>query len=191
MSADNVIDTLQAWLAPPNVIGLNAVFDSAPWFTDGASWELDAQLGWGAIGVLHIDHEHEVRVAAGGVAADGTPGGLKELHYDVGLLVVFKFVVPTLEDQGIAATGYRRALNGLLDGVKVRLRQDRTAGSASGPSGLGGVPVTPEGSILLVGEGDGHGSPDITIDRDLPKRDVGIVWSNSLIRFHIVEIAAT
>ncbi len=188
MSADNVIDTLTNWLAPPNVVGLNAVYDAAPWFIDGAAWELDSQLGWGAIGCLWIDHDDEVRIAAGGIASDGTPAGIKALHYDMGLLLIFKYVIPALSDQAVAATGYRRALNGLLDGIKVRLRATRGAGGPTG--GTGGALVTPAGTILSIAEGR-DGSPDITSDRDLPKRDTGILWAKNLIQFHVTEVAAT
>ncbi len=181
MSADNVIDTLQGWLAPPNVIGLNAVLDAAPWFLDGYDWQLDQQLGWGAVGVLHIAHEDETRAAMGPIVG-GVPTGMKEYHYDVGIITLFKYVIPALSDQSLVATGYRRALNGLLDGIKVRLRAYRTQTAQ-------GAQLTPEGTVLFVGEGDTHGSPDIVLDRDLPRRDIGVLWSKNLITFHVVEVA--
>ena len=186
MAADDVIYALQSWLAPPAIIGLNAVYDAAPWFTDGADFTLSAELGWGAIGVLDVAHEEETRIAMG-----GSHGGLKLGLYQVGILVIFQQVVPQLSDQRAAATSYRRARNGLLKAIKMRLREDRVIGTGMGLDGVPGIGVTEEGAILQVGEGDGMGSPDIVIDHDLPKRDVGKIWSNSLIRLHVQEVIAT
>ena len=181
MTADTVTDAVVNWLGAPNVLGLVQVLDAAPWFLDGHAWELDAGLGWGGIGLIHLLHEDEHRIAMG-----GAHGGLKQVTYHVGLQTIFKYVIPNGWDPTQQATGYRQSLNQLLDGIRTRLRQDRTLGTSTG-----GVTVGEDGAILQVGEGDGSGAPDITIDRDLPRRDGAFLTSLNLIQFTIIEIAAT
>jgi hypothetical protein len=185
VSADSVVDAVVNWFSPPAVIGLNKVYDCAPWFQDGSDWDLAGQLGWGATGFVHLAHEAETREAMG-----GTVGGLKKVVYDVGLVLLFQYLIPAGVDVNASGTGYRRPLNQLLEGVKTRLREDRTLGAASGVSGLGGVEIAPGGSILAAGEGDGSSGADIVIDRDIPRKDLGKVWSWQLVEFKVIEIVA-
>lgn len=181
MSADTVTDAVVAWLGGGHVTGLVQVLDAAPWFLDGHAWDLDSGLGWGAVGVVHLLHEDERRIAMG-----GAHGGLKEVVYHIGISTTFKYVIPNGYDTTGTATTYRRALNTLLDGIRTRIRADRTLGTSSGGVEIGGT-----GSIVQAGEGDGTGNPDITIDRDLPTRDGAYIVSRNLIQFQILEVAAT
>jgi hypothetical protein len=185
MSADTVTDAIVAWLSPPYVVGLNKVYAGPPWFEGAPAWNLDSELGWGAVGLVHIARESEHRIAMG-----GPDGGLKQVDYEIGLFLHFKYVIPENVDPDTEPVGYTRPLNGLLDGIRRRLRADRTLGTAAGLSGMGGVEVGPEGAIIQVAEGDGSGGPDIVVNRDIPKRDVGIIWNWSLVEFHVVEIVA-
>ena len=186
MSSDSVTDALVAWLDAPNVIGLSRVYDEAPWYVEPTSWDLAAQLGWGAVGFIHINHEQEHRVAMG-----GSQGGIKQIDYDVGVVLCFQYLIGSTIDPDSGSTGYRRPLNQLLDGVRARLRQDRTIGTAPGVDGLGGIEIEPGGSILQVGEGDGTSGVDITVTRDLPRRAPGKIWSWQLVEFKVVEFAVT
>jgi hypothetical protein len=172
VSADEVVDAVTAWFQPPAVEGLNLVLDAAPWFVDGANFQLDSELGWGAVGFVWVDSQEEQRIALG-----GAHGGLKWVKFQVSLAVIFQMVIPRDADLQAIATGYRRPLNAVLDGVVDRLRQDRTLGGAPG--------------VFQAGEGDGTGSDDIMIVRELPKRDVGKVWSMNNIEFTVTQVVAS
>ena len=186
MTAQSVTDAVTAWFQPPAVPGLNQVLPGIPWFEDGSMWQLDSELGWGAIGFVHIARESERREAMG-----GNVSGIKIVTYSVGLVLLFQYLIGRDEDIQASCTGYVEPLNTLLDGVKNHLRADRTLGTAPGISGLGGIEITPGGSIFSAGEGDGSGSPDITIDRDVPRRDVGKIWSWQLVEFTVREAVNT
>jgi len=186
MSADTVTDAVVNWFGPPNVVGLNKVWDAAPWFDGAVNFDLASELGWGAVSFVHLSREGERRIAMG-----GSQGGIKKVVYDVAIAIQFKFVIPTDYDPQSGPTAYRRALNTLLDGMRTRLRQDRTMGTAPGVDGLGGIDIATTGSILQAGEGDGSGGEDIIVERDLPRKDVGILWSWNSFNFQVVEMAAT
>lgn len=186
MSADTTTDAIVNWFGPPNVVGLNRLWDAAPWFDGAVNWELASELGWGAVGYVHLAHEEERRIAMG-----GSRGGIKQVTYDVALALQFKLVIPTDYDPQTTPALYRRSLNTLLDGIRTRLRQDRTLGTAPGVDGLGGIDISSTGSILQVGEGDGLGAPDIVVDRDLPRKDVGILWAWNSVQFKVVEMVAS
>lgn len=182
MSADTVHQAIINWLAPPAVTGLNSL-DAPPWFLDGSAFKLDSTLHWGAMGFVWLDHEAEHRIAMG-----GNPGGLKQVTYNAGIKLVMQYMIPRDLDVTRHATDYRTCMNQLTDGIKTRLRQGRTLGTSTG-----GVDIPAEGAIIMAGEGDGSGSPDIEIDRDLPRKDNDgrRVWSFILVRFMVVEVVPT
>ena len=186
MSADTVIDAIVAWCGPPHIIGLNKLWDAVPWFDGAGNWQIQDQLGWGAVGYIHLAHEDERRIAMG-----GSRGGIKQVTNDVAIATQFKFVMPASFDPDTGPSSYRRALNQLLDGIRGRIRADRTLGTAPGLDGLGGIDIDAAGSILQVGEGDGAGGPDIVVDRDLPRRDNQVLWSWNSVGFKVIELAAT
>ena len=188
MTAQSVTDAVVAWFQPPAVVGLNELGPGIPWFEDGSAWRLDSQLGWGAIGFVHRSHESERRIAYG-----GTTSGIKQVVYDVAIVLLFKYLIGRDQDIQNTSQAYVPCLNQLLDGMKDRLRADRTLGTAPGISGLGGIQIAPGGSILQAGEGDGSGAADVTIDRDYPRRDKqgGTIWSWNDFTFQVVEMVNT
>lgn len=175
-------DAITSWLGPPAVVGLNEVHAGPPYFADGGSWELDSQLGWGAIGFVWLASDRERRLSL------PWQTGMKAVTYDATIELVFKYVIGPNEDQKTAATAYVRPLNNLLEGVKNRIREDPLFGTRPGNTN---PVVTSAGLLLQAGQGDVDGGlDDITLDRDYPRRDSGggVLWSWNVIHFNVVEV---
>jgi hypothetical protein len=155
------------------------VIEGAPLIMDGAQFRLDSEQGWGAIGFIHLQHQDEHRLAF---------GGQKMVTYEVALMMLFQMVVRPDFDLYASPAAYQDPLDTLLDGAVTLLRSSHTLGTSPGPNGVGGITVVPSGTLFQAGEGDLEGqSTDIIIDSDLPRRDVGKVWSWHAIMFRVVE----
>jgi hypothetical protein len=173
MSRQAVRAEVASWFAPPAVQGLSTVFRAAPTFIDGEDWAPIQEGFWGATAYVHIHEHSEQRIALG-----GPTGGIKQVTYQMALVLMFRWVVP--DGAGAAsfdgrADGWADAFDSLVDNVSARIRQDRTFN------------VQPGGSIWQVGEGRG----DLKITTDLPKIDDGqvVVWT--AFDFEVIEMVAT
>lgn len=163
MSRASVRSAVTAFFAPPAVAGLNNVFRSEPRLVQGQQFFAGqpAGVGSGAIGIVFIEAEREQRRAIGGATS-----GKKRVDYEVGLIVKFRSNKTSgqtaMDDYDI-----------IIDGIKTKLRSDRTLGSAL---------------IFSAGEGGEQGVPDIEVISDLPKKDEGnliTVWG--VVKFKCCE----
>ena len=166
LGAAGVRQAVQAWFDAPAVQGLNRVYAAMPWWAGGDQWDIGLNGGWGAIGYVHITDEHETRIAYGGI-----PGGIKQVTYQVGLVLLFKYQIPTQLPAGADESEYVTYLDALIDGVKNRLRQDPTLGTGS------------KGVVWQAGEG----RADVVIRRDLPRRKGQAVQSWQVLEVEVVE----
>jgi len=103
------------FFAPTAVVGLNAVYTSFPKRIPGGQFRLGQPAGTksGSVGVVNIVSEREERIAIGGATS-----GKKWVHYTVELQVYCH----SIETHSEAAMDF---FDGVIDGVKTRLRSDR------------------------------------------------------------------
>jgi len=115
MSRATVRAAVQAFFAPPAVIGLNNCYTSFPKRIPGTDFRLGQPAGTksGAVGVVQIVSEREERIAIGGPTS-----GKKWVHYTVELDVFCH----SIETHAETAMGF---FDSVIDGVKARLRSDR------------------------------------------------------------------
>lgn len=166
MSAATVRSAIATFLQPPAITGLEAVYLDQPWFVTGGAWQLTQNLGWGAIGWVHLDEESETRVTVPAIS------GSKDVTYRVGLVVLYQYLIPSQLPAGAQEDVWVTYLDQILDNVKARIRSDPTLG-------------TGQGGAVFQG---GQGQRDITIRRDLPRRDQGKVLSWQVVEFTVDEI---
>ena len=143
--------------------GLTSVSKDEPWYMDGQMWIQNGLEGTASF--VHINHQSETRVDLGGLG-----GGKKAVTYDVALVVAYQYRIPT--DTGGGMDTWVDGLDAVLDAVVAKLRADQTLGCGSA------------GPVWSAGEQD----MDIAIQRELPTRDGGKVWSVNYVMFKVIEI---
>lgn len=153
------------------VTGLVRVYADQPWRVDGSEFA-EAFAGAatsGAVGYVHISDRQETRITfpQGG-------GGQKQVRYTVGLVVMYRYLIPTEPETPADWVG---DLDTMLDALVDRLRADPTLGAP--------------GVIFQAGEGDGPGTVDVVIRRDPPRRTPATVESWNVIEFTAVQIDIT
>jgi hypothetical protein len=144
--------------------GLSSVSRDEPWFMNGQMWLQNGIEGTASF--VHIDHQTESRVAMGGQG-----GGKKAVTYDIALVIAYQYRIPADETAGQLDT-WVDGLDAVLDAIVARLRADQTLGCGSA------------GPVWSAGEQD----MDIAIQRELPIRDRGKVWSVNYVMFKVTEI---
>lgn len=169
MGALEVRRAIKAWFEPPAVQGLQTMYLAQPWIAITTAWELSANAGFGAIGWVHFPHQDETRVAF-----NGTTGGMKQLTYDVGLVILYQYLIPATLGAGEAEDAWVGPLDQMLTDIKARMREDPTLGT-------GGSDVP--GLVWQAGEDE----KDIAIDQDFPTSDKAKVHSWNALRFQVVE----
>jgi hypothetical protein len=171
VSAATVRQAFQTFLTEPAITGLQKVFLDEPWFAAGETWNLQTNLGWGAIGWPAITDESEERITLGAATPNGPAAGQKAVVYKVGIVLLFQYLIPsspTSED------AYSTHLDGLIEAVKARLRSDPKAGTQPGLDGV----------IFEQSQDPG----DLHVARDMPKRTGGKVVAWQLIETTAREI---
>lgn len=121
MSRAVIRAALAAYIAPPNIAGLNKVYTSQPKIIQGPEFFQPGLTGFasGAVASVFIEREVELRKALGGATS-----GKKRINYDIAILIQFRSTKPRSED---AMDDY----DALIERLKVRIRTDRTLGSPS------------------------------------------------------------
>lgn len=163
MTAGTVRAGVQTFIAAGNIPGVAQVFLDYPWRLGGQTLAITPARNWGAVCWPHIVSQHERRLTF----PAGT--GSKEVTYRIGLMVVFQYRIPASLPAGQAEDAWAPLHDGLLDALVALLRSDQT---------LGGV-------VLQAGEGEGE---QLTIGRDLPRVDGGVLHCWSAIEFDATEI---
>ena len=164
MSATQIRAQVATFFQSANIPGLNKVYAAPPWWADGASWQLNAQDGAGAIGALHIVDQSESRLTV------PYQTGSKRVDYLLGLMVFYQYLQPqTLIPQ--TEDAWNAALDVILDGVAALLRSDPQCG-------------IPGGEVWQSAE-DPH---DVNTRRDIPRNLPGKVLSWNVVEFHVTEI---
>lgn len=163
MSAGTLRAGIKTFIDGGAIPGLQPLYLNYPWRAAGQSFAVDPNRGWGAIAWPHLDRQGEKRLTF----PAGT--GSKEVTYRVGLLTVFQYRIPATLAPGAREDDWTNAHDGLLDALCARLRSDQT---------LGGI-------VLQAGEGE---QEQLTIQRELPRIDGGLLWCWTAIEFDADEI---
>lgn len=121
MGRASVRTAIAAWLAPANIAGLSTTHPSRPKQIPATDFNLGANGGSGAVLVVHLASDDEVRIAVGGPTS-----GKKQVTHDCALEVLFQSVKP----DAVAAQADHDAL---IDSLMARIRADRTFGTAGNP----------------------------------------------------------
>lgn len=171
MSAQDMRRAIVSWFAPPAIPGLVRVYPAMPTIADGREWDFGPSRGWAAVGYVHISDQSEQRIALGGAF-----GGIKQVTYQCGLVLLYRYLVPSPVPVDSDESAWVVALDALLDAVTSRIREDRTFGCGDA------------GPVWQAGEGDGIQSPDVRITRDLPVLDAGKVHAWQVVEFTAVEM---
>lgn len=143
--------------------GLTSVSRDEPWFMNGQLWVNNGIEGTAAF--VHIDHQSETPVTVGGLG-----GSQHSVTYDVALVVAYQYRIPT-DTTGQLDT-WVDGLDAVLDAIVLKLRADPTLGCGSA------------GPVWSAGRQD----MDVQIQRELPVRDGGKVWSTTYVMFKVTEI---
>lgn len=162
MTAQTLRAGIKAFVDTPQITGLQPVYLDYPWRVAGQAFALDPALGWAAIAWPHLDQQSEKRLTL----PAGT--GSKEVTYRVGLLTIFQYRIPANLPVGAREDDWSAHHDGLLDALCARLRSDQTLG----------------GTVIQAGEGE----QQLTIKRDLPQINGGVLWAWTAIEFDAAEI---
>lgn len=126
MSRATIRAAVTAWLAPPNVTGINTVYRGFPAEIPGTAY-FSATPGAmaGCVAIVFIAGEAEVRKAFGGPTS-----GKKRVDYTVEIHLRYRSVKPPGlgSDVGLEATD---DFDTIVENLKARIRADRTAGSSA------------------------------------------------------------
>lgn len=155
MSRATVRTAIQQYLASPQIPFLTTVFIAQPKIIQPTDILVQGTPS-GAAGWIHIEREYETRRALGGATS-----GKKEVNYFIALGLRFRSNRPKAED---AMADY----DTLIEGIKTRLRADRTLSSSV---------------IFQAGEA-GSG---IAVQSDLPHLSTDITVIASAVRFQCSE----
>jgi hypothetical protein len=170
MGSEAVRAAIVDYFAPPNIAGLRKVYPAMPYWAGGDQWEFAEVDGWACVGFVHLTRSDEQRIGLG-----GEHGGQKFVHYDVGLVLLYKWLIPDPIPQGSDATEWTVWIDQIIDAVKDRIRADRTFGCED------------KGPIWQAGDGSSINSPDISVQRDLPRLTAGKVQSWQVVEFTVTE----
>jgi hypothetical protein len=147
------------------VAGIGTVHRALPRTTPGTDFGLEANGGSGAVCWIHIDGERESRRALGGAHS-----GIKQVDYQVGLVIEFRSVKADAE-------AAQDDFDTMIEALKERIRSDRQLGTVGSPS-----------PIFLAGEGEQPGQPDLDVISDLPKLSNSEVWIKGVVRVAVTEL---
>jgi hypothetical protein len=165
VSDNSVRHQLRDFFQTPAIKGLPKVYLDEPWIIQGANWNVQAELGWGAVGFTHLDTSSDTRITLGAAI-----GGQKEVKHTVGFCVQFQYLIPASLPAGVDEDAWVDPFDSIIDGIKNRIRSDPTLGGA--------------GAIFQGGQDPN----DIRVTRDLPQEDVGKIIVFAVVEFDCLEI---
>ena len=161
MSAATVRLAIRDYIAP--TAGLANTYKAQPHYVGEEAWvAYDGTRG--TMAFVNIDNEAESRIVL-----DGSPATGKEITYDVALVLLYEYLIPSDEP---SPDDWVDGLDALIDALKDRFRADPHLGT--GPGGV----------VWSAAQEDGA----LQIARDLPKQGDGVVRSWNVLTFKVQEI---
>ena len=159
MGASSIRQAIQSYIAPTS--GLTNTYLDEPHWVSNDAWYTNGLHG--TVAYVHLDRESEERLVINGVPTSG-----QQITYDVGLVLLYEYIIPTDEaSPDLWVVG----LDQLIDALKARIRADPHLGT--GPNGV----------VWSAGQDQNA----IAISRDLPKVDDGVVRSWNVLEFKVLE----
>lgn len=166
--------------ATGSVPGVLRVYKAMPWFVDGSTWELNTNLGSGAVVFLHLSHRGETRLADPSEGVTPTVVGVKQVDYDAFLVVLYQFLIPSAaQTPAVPEDSWVDPLDATVQGLKDLIHKDPTAGT--GPVVDGG-----DGTLRVFEMGQDDG--DLSDDEPIPRRTSGKIWTWPVLKFTVREV---
>lgn len=163
-----------------SVPGVLRVYKAMPWYVDGSTWELNTNLGSGAVIFLHLSHRGETRLADPSEGVTPTVVGVKQVDYDAMLVVLYQFLIPSAsQSPAVSEDSWVDPLDLTIQGLKDLIHKDPTAGT--GPVEDGGDGTR---RIFEMGQDDG----DLSDDEPIPRRTPGKIWTWPVLKFTVREV---
>lgn len=160
MGARSVRQAVRDFIAP--TAGITSAFKDEPHYVSNDAW-YTADGTHGTVAYVHIDSESESRLVITGFPESG-----QQITYHVAIVVLYEYLIP---DDEASPDLWVEGLDDVLDALKARLRSDPHLGT-----GVNGV----------VWSAAQH-EDTLSIARDLPKKDGGIVRSWNVLQFQVTE----
>jgi hypothetical protein len=141
------------------------VYAAFPWFIDGATFDLAANLGNGAVAYVHLADTEESRLTVPAVQ------GEKIVHYEVAVIVAYQFLIPSTDvDVTISEDEWVDPLDVILQGIKDRIHADPQLGAP--------------GVVFLAAQ-----TPrSMRVHSEMPRRLPGKILSWHAVEFQLTEI---
>lgn len=165
MSIATVRAAVTTYLQDAVIPGLNRVYAAFPWYIDGETFNLAANLGNGAIAYVHLADSEETRWTVPAVQ------GVKRVHYEVAVIVAYQFLIPSADvDATMSEDDWVNALDVILQGIKDRIHADPQLGA----------PAT----VFLAGQTNNN----LRIHSEMPRRLPGKILSWHAVEFQLTEV---
>lgn len=161
MGARSIRLALKNYIAP--TAGLTNAYKDEPHYVSNDAW-YTADGVHGTVAYVHIDEEEESRLVITGFPESG-----QEITYRVSVIVLYEYLIP---DQEPSPDDWVDGLDDVLDALKARIRADPHLGT--GPTGIVSSAAQHDKALSIV--------------RDLPKKDGGVVRSWNALAFEVMEI---
>lgn len=161
MGARTIRQAVRDYIAP--TAGLTNTYKDEPHYVSNDAW-YTADGTHGTVAYVHIDNETESRLVINGFPESG-----QQVTYDVGVVVLYEYLIPPGE---ASPDAWVDGLDDLIDALKTRLRADPHLGT--GPTGVVQSAAQENGALSIA--------------RDLPKQDNGVVRSWNVLTFKVTEI---
>jgi hypothetical protein len=160
VGARSIRQAVRDYIAP--TAGISNAYKDEPHYVSNDAW-YSADGTHGTVAYVHIDQEGETRLVI-----TGFPDGGQQITYHVAIVVLYEYLIP---DDEASPDAWVDGLDDLLDALKARLRADPHLGT--GPTGV----------VWSAAQHDNT----LTISRDLPKKDGGVVRSWNVLQFQVTE----
>lgn len=155
-----------------NTPGMQTLYKEAPWIVQGSDFVLNPGTTAAAVGFIHIDRSHEIRITLPAYT------GSKGIDYTCALVFLYKYERPAYPSPSVEEDEWVTGLDLLIDTLKAKIRSDQN----------GGAPAI----IFQMGTGEGGSDAgagiDITVEQDLPEDTGEGIFTLCRVEFHVYEI---
>lgn len=166
MSQASIRATLATFFSTAGIPNLPQVYRAKPSIIDGRKFKFDQNSGHAACVYIHFVASSETRMTLPAVQ------GSKHIMYRVAVVVLYQHQIRPGVPGVDSTTDWVDALDGILDGLKARIRSDQTFGTA--------------GRTTLFQGGEESG--DIVLQSEDAETSAGVVHSWNALEFSVDEI---
>lgn len=166
MSSTEIRAALFGYFSTAQLAGVRRVYKASPWWVDGNEWNFAVDEGSATVAFLHIAEDSETRNTVPAIF------GQKLVTYRVLCYLLFQYLIPAGQTDGVSEDDWAAPLDATIDAVKDLIRADPNFGH-------------PE-TIFQAGQDQS----DLKTQRDVPfmMADGGSLGAWSSITFTVNEI---